>query len=520
MKKLSFVSALLFLGLAGGEAAAQCSFTPTVTPGNVVLCPNETDTLWTQAYDSYQWYQDGAVIPGATLQYLVINQATAAGSYFKVSATQSACTEMSDSVLVDGWAYLPPFVAHGGTYTINPNDGSSLLCPGVDTMILTFSYPANIQWFKNGVAIPGATTNQLKVTEPGTYIVQGAPAVCPNNIAMLGVDIDVSYITAHISPDDLVLCPSAVDTLSVDSGSNFQWYKDGVLIPGATNQTHPVEQFADAGSWFSAAVTVMGCNVHTDSVLVDGWAFASLSVSSSGNFTTGDEGEALLCSGDTLFLEVLPPYTQSVQWYKNSAVIPGANNVVYKATASGDYTVKGSPVECPGFSQNNFGLPVVAEFRAQPALPVITNAGGTLSVTPVTPTVTYQWYKDGVIIPGATGATYNTGGQAGSYTVKVTDGSGCSNTSAAFNYNPTAIHDPNGIAGQISIYPSPAKDRLYIKSPVKVNALLLRVDGGVLINEKDARAIDISGLAAGIYLLQLRDKDGNFIKAEKVIKMN
>ncbi len=182
----------------------------------------------------------------------------------------------------------------------NPNDGSSLLCPGVDTMVLTFSYPANIQWFKDGVAIPGATTSELRVTEPRSYIVEGAPAVCPNDISTLGVTIDVSYITAHISPDDLILCPNAVDTLSVDSGSNFQWYKSGALIPGATSQQLPVEQFADTGSWFYATSTVMGCNVTADSVLVDGWAFASLSVSSSGNFTTGNNGE-----GHT-FAEAIP----------------------------------------------------------------------------------------------------------------------------------------------------------------------------------------------------------------------
>lgn len=520
MKKLSFVLTLLFLGLIGREAKAQCSFTPTVTPNNLILCPNETDTLWTQEYDSYQWYKDGVAIPGATLRFLVINQATAAGSYFKVNATLSACTELSDSVLVDGWAYLPPFVIHGGTYTINPNDGSSLLCQGVDTMILTFSYPANIQWFKDGVAIPGATTTELIVTQPGSYIVEGAPAVCPDDISTLGVTIDVSFITAHISPDDLILCPNAIDTLSVDSGSNFQWYKAGVLIPGATNQQLPVEQFADAGSWFYATATVMGCDVIADSVLVDGWAFASLSVSSSGNFTTGNNGQAMLCSGDTLFLEVLAPYTQSVQWYKNGTAIPGANSVIYTATESGDYTVEGSPVECPDFTQNNFGLPVTAEFRPAPAIPVISNVGGVLTVTPVVPTITYQWYKDGTLIPGATGTTYNPAGQTGGYTVKATDGTGCSNMSTVFNYNPTATNDPNNIAGHIKVYPSPAKDVIHITSPVKVNAVLLRADGGVLLEAKDATKINISHFAEGLYILQLRDKDGNFIKAEKIIKLN
>lgn len=520
MKKLSFVITLLFLGLISGDLKAQCSFTPTVTPNGLILCPNETDTLWTQEYDAYQWFKDGVAIPGATNRYLPVHQISDVGSYFKVNATVSACTEMSDSVLIDGWNYLLPYVMHGGTYTTNPNDGSSMLCPGVDTMVLTFSYTENIQWFKNGVAIPGATTTELKVYEPGSYIVEGAPAVCPDDISTLGVTIDVSYITAHISPDDLILCPNAIDTLSVDSGSNFQWYKAGVLIPGAINQQLPVEQFADAGSWFYATATVMGCNVIADSVLVDGWAFASLSVSSSGNFTTGNDGQAILCGGDTLFLEVLAPYTQSVQWYRNGTAIPGANSVVYTATESGDYTVEGSPLECPDFSQNNFGLPVTAEFRPQPALPVISNTGGVLSVTPVVPTVTYQWYKDGVLIPGATGATYNPAGVVGAYTVKATDGSGCSNTSVIFNYNPTAINDPNGIAGSIKVYPSPAKNIVYITSPVKINAVLLRVDGGVLVEQKEVKSIDISHFAEGIYILQISDAAGQFIKAEKIIKLN
>ncbi len=190
------------------------------------------------------------------------------------------------------------------------------------------------------------------------------------------------------------------------------------------------------------------------------------------------------------------------------------------ATTSGEYTVEVHRWSVRTFSQNNFGLPVIAEFRPQPALPVITSAGGVLTVTPAVPSVTYQWYKDGVLIPGATGATYNPAGQTGAYTVKATDSAGCRNTSAVFNYNPTAIKDPTGIAGHIKVYPSPATNVIHISAPVKVNAVLLRVDGGVLLMEKEATKIDISHLAEGLYILQLRDNDNNFIKAEKIIKLN
>src|SRR5687768_10000242 len=109
---------LIFVSVKG-----QCPFDPLVTPSNLILCPNESDTLWTQVYDSYQWYKDGNPIPGATNQYYVVNQFADAGSYFSVSATDSSCTEMSPQVLVDGWAFLPPFVMHQGDLGWMGSDG-------------------------------------------------------------------------------------------------------------------------------------------------------------------------------------------------------------------------------------------------------------------------------------------------------------------------------------------------------------------------------------------------------------
>ncbi|WP_118950604.1 T9SS type A sorting domain-containing protein [Taibaiella helva] len=519
MKRFYIAGAMLLLVLLAEQLKAQCSFTPTVTPNNMVLCATDTDTLWTQVYDNYQWYRDGAPVAGATQQYLVVD-GSMAGSYFKVSATQASCTEMSDSVLVDGWMYLPPFAVHDGNYQINPNDGSSLLCEGRDTMLMHFSYPISVQWYKDGSPIPGANSPDFYIYEPGSYSVSGAPAICPTQIAFLGVTIDVAFIRAHIIPENPILCPGALDTLSVDSGSNFEWYKDGVMIPGATAQELPVSQVADAGSWFHVTATVMGCNTRSDSVLVDSWVFAPISVSSSGNFTTGENGEAILCTGDTLFLEVLSPYTESVQWFRNGTAIPGANSSTFTALIPGEYTVEAAPMQCPDFLQNNFGLPLTVAFRPQPDQPVIVQTGSQLSVSPSVPTVTYQWYKDGELVPGATGATYDPAGVTGSYTVKATDGSGCSNLSAAFNYNTTAIHDPNGIASHIQVYPNPAKETVFIQSPVKLSLLLLGADGAKVMEQRSGSSLDISRLPAGLYILELRDKDNNFIKAEKLIKLD
>jgi len=70
-----------------------------------------------------------------------------------------------------------------------------------------------------------------------------------------------------------------------------------------------------------------------------------------------------------------------------------------------------------------------------------------------TQAATYQWYKDNTLIGGATSQTY-VAPQSGSYTVAVTDGSGCSATSSAANVIITDIKNVADDAG-FSISPNP-----------------------------------------------------------------
>lgn len=176
----------------------DCNFTPTIT-GNLMLCPNQTDTLYTQQYDSYQWYKkpiggSASPIPGATSQTLAIDAFNDAGYYFSVEATDDSCTEMSAEVLVDGWVFLLPTVMSTGDFTTGPN-GEAIVCAG-DTMYLELMQPytTNITWYNNGTPIPGATSQILTVYTTGNYTCQGAPQICPNFIQQLGVTIEVQVI--------------------------------------------------------------------------------------------------------------------------------------------------------------------------------------------------------------------------------------------------------------------------------------------------------------------------------------
>ena len=101
MKKFLFG---LFSAVWGTVLLAQCPFNPTITPSSLQLCPNQSDTLWTQTANVYQWYRSGNPIPNSNLPYLVVNQSTDAGQSFVVAATVNGCTEASPAVSVSAYA--------------------------------------------------------------------------------------------------------------------------------------------------------------------------------------------------------------------------------------------------------------------------------------------------------------------------------------------------------------------------------------------------------------------------------
>ncbi len=185
----------------------NCNFNPTVT-GTLMLCPNDTGSITTQVYGTYQWYKrpiggSAQAISGATSQSLSINYFDDAGYYFSVEATDSGCTEMSPEVLVDGWVFLLPSVSSTGDFTIGTN-GETIVCDG-DTMYFTLlpPYDTNIIWYESGNPIPGDTSTVLTVTDAGFYTVQGAPSTCPNFIQNLGLTLEVQVITCGVGVDEI-----------------------------------------------------------------------------------------------------------------------------------------------------------------------------------------------------------------------------------------------------------------------------------------------------------------------------
>lgn len=228
LRPMRLPSLFLALGLAG-PLAAQCDFTPTITPVGLILCPFTTAELTTQVYDSYQWYKQGVPIPGATQRTLPVNFQADAGYRFRVEGTLNGCTAISEQVLVDGWAFPTMMVSSGGDapHTID-NGGTLRYCAG-DTATLTLNapYTASITWFRDGGPLAGENAPTLVVTGNGSYTAWAAPGLCPDVVFSLDVSVTLLFDEAPVPVIQNiggVLCASPFS-------NDYGWYLNGSTEP-------------------------------------------------------------------------------------------------------------------------------------------------------------------------------------------------------------------------------------------------------------------------------------------------
>lgn len=147
--------------------------------------------------------------------------------------------------------------------------------------------------------------------------------------------------------------------------------------------------------------------------------------------------------------------------------------------------------------------------------PIITVGGFVLGVHK--PYNTYQWIKDGVPLPGATGSELLVT-ENGDYQVVVTGGQDCLDTSAIYRVDNTMVDNLLGWSDSIKVYPNPVDDVAYIQSPLPINILLTDIAGRKVCELPNVQQVNMRGLSAGIYVMQIKSSDGVQLKNVKVVK--
>ncbi len=149
--------------------------------------------------------------------------------------------------------------------------------------------------------------------------------------------------------------------------------------------------------------------------------------------------------------------------------------------------------------------------------PVITVTGHVLSTTSTY--ITYQWELGGATIAGATNATY-TYTVNGTYTVKVTDTTGCTGTSAIMNIINVGIDDLQG-NNNIKILPNPTTGIITVAGSSTAPSLIkvYNIIGQEVINVENVNQVSIEELPSGTYFVRLYNKTGMVTHQQRVTKL-
>lgn len=276
----------------------------------------------------------------ATLGFSIPTSSAGEGYKLRIKSTAPVATS-SNSV-----AFAAYYKTQDSPFSINNlvstgaycTGGSYLLTidnPGTGQNDSPLNYPSlTFNWFKETsptTSVFVAEGPTLSVIQEGTYFVKTNYGTCTSG--SFSNRVTISEATSGEANATIVsslgnpYCPDqGLTTLATIGGNSYQWYKDGVLIADATNQTYQTDESGN----FSVNVDLGSCQ-----------ASGSIDLESEGFSSSLNVPEInTLEVGETLFVNVTTSAANpQFEWYYNGSLIADINTNTYEATELGNYSV-------------------------------------------------------------------------------------------------------------------------------------------------------------------------------------
>ncbi len=499
-------------GMAGGVAtisytvtnAAGCtaSATSTITvdalpvvpaiSGTAALCLGATAT-YTDAVTGGTWStSDASVASVSSTGTVVANAVGSAVISYTVVSGAGCSTFVTLAVTVNP---MPTVAAITGTTSI---------CEGTSTTLADVTTGGVWSSSNTSVATVDASTGVVTAVAAGTanimYSVTSG-AGCTTNVAVSFTVNPLPVVAAITGASGACIGSSAILT---DASAGGTWSTSDASIASISSSGVVTGVAAGTVTITYTVTNASGCTAS---------AYTTFTVNNAPTGTLNPaSGSLTLCHGLPVNIWLSGTSSGSVfQWYRGGVAIAGATNSNYIADTVGFYTVT---ISNGGCSITLSGVTVI-----WPPVATITHGAGSILFTGSY--ATYQWYLNGSSIAGATSSVYHYS-TPGSYTVIVSDGNGCVDTSNV--YIVTNGGGGSGITtinvADIRLYPNPTAAMITIDAPVKVNVSVMSPDGKVIIRQDEATSIDVSDLANGMYMIMIYDQNNTLLKTDKFMKVN
>ncbi|MBQ4536691.1 MAG: immunoglobulin domain-containing protein [Lachnospiraceae bacterium] len=472
---------------------------------------------------SIQWYKDGELYASNTYNL----QVTESGDYYAVitdtfSTLDTPLQVTSETATVTVNVPLAITTQPQGITLLEGESGSlSVEAKGMA--------PLKYQWYKDNVAISGATSatlalNDVTTAATGNYTVKVTDAKSgeiTSTAATVTVNEKVKILT---QPQGFTALEGVAKSLSVTVDGTapitYQWYKDNVAINGATSATLELADItmADAGSY---TVKITDKYSSMTSAVAKVIVHKNLKI-------TGQPQAIALVEGETGSLSVTAEGQGTVkyQWYKDNVAISGATSATLNLGAveladAGAYKVVVSDDNSAQNGTKSSSVVTVTVDKklvitTQPrSITLVEGANGSLSVTAAGQgTLTYQWYKDGVKLDGKTSATLSlsaiTAEQAGKYTVVVSDANSATKGSLTSSEAVVTVEKALEITGQpVSVTVIEGDEAVLTVEAVGTGTLKYQwYKGNIKLNGETSATLTLSAAAltdAGEYKVVVSD---------------
>jgi len=299
-------------------------------------------------------------------------------------------------------------------------DGPTTFCEGESVRLTTTEADAYL-WSPNG-----ETTQSIVVYESGNYSLWTSDSTgtegFSDTVSITVIEVTIPVITVSGS---LSFCSGDSVTLISSEGVSYVW---------SPNEEYTQSISVFVSGYYKVIVNdTNGCRGASDSVLVSVFENPIPEISA--------EGPLTFCAGESLSL--VSTTAAAYHWLPNGETLQSIT-----VTTSGDYVV--SVTDTNGCS----GISSPVHVQVNPAMIVGISASGPVEFCEgdsvslyvnATNAVAYQWYRNGVIFPGATGASITVNDFA-NYAVMATDQNGCSGMSPVEHIYVGQL--PHAFAGQ------------------------------------------------------------------------
>ncbi len=416
------------------------------------------------------------------------------------------------------------------TASVSVISSSNNVCEGTTVTFTTSASGGGTnpayQWYKNGIAIStGETYTYIPQNGDVIYVVMTSNAPCvagnpatSNSITMIVNPSVTPGVTIMVDQNNVCAGTSVTFTTNPLGGGTaptFQWYKNGIVVSTGATYTDVLENGDMVYTVMTSnapCVTTGGTSTsNTITMIVNSLPAAAGIIS----------GPTAVCAG-TMQVE----YSVDAITGANSYiwVIPAGATIVSgtgtnSITVDFGFTSLSGNVSVNGVNDCGSGTAslLMVTVNTKPATPVITlNANILTSDAPLG----NQWYRDGVMIPGANAQTY-TIPEDGTYTVLVTL-NGCSSeqsNSIVVLHTGQAEHE----AQKVNVYPNPTTGEFWLsinsKGTTFYEMKVLNGFGAVVykadkleVNGTFKQFFNLKGLSAGMYTLILNSNNQQITK--------